>query len=41
MICGDGLKLDLEDCDDGNDIPRDGCTNCLIDPKSKCFVENN
>ncbi|CAD8117276.1 unnamed protein product [Paramecium primaurelia] len=26
-----------EDCDDGNTIERDGCTNCKIDPNYKCI----
>lgn len=30
-VCGDGiLDPELEDCDDGNDFPKDGCYNCRI-----------
>src|SRR5262245_8210181 len=34
-VCGDG-NLDteeprVEECDDGNDVPNDGCTNCMRD----------
>jgi len=30
--CGDG-KIDAgEECDDGNDVGGDGCTNCIVDP---------
>ena len=25
-----------EDCDDGNTIQNDGCTNCKIDPNYLC-----
>jgi cysteine-rich repeat protein len=36
-FCGDG-NVDLqepriEECDDGNDVGGDGCTNCTLDPK--------
>ncbi|CAD8117803.1 unnamed protein product [Paramecium sonneborni] len=30
-ICGDGLKVDQEQCDDGNDKSGDGCTLCKIE----------
>ncbi|CAK67722.1 unnamed protein product (macronuclear) [Paramecium tetraurelia] len=36
--CGDGLILGSEQCDDVNTIPRDGCTNCLIDPGFNCIT---
>ncbi|CAD8193965.1 unnamed protein product [Paramecium octaurelia] len=36
--CGDGLILGSEQCDDANAIPRDGCTNCLIDPGFNCIT---
>jgi hypothetical protein len=26
------VKAGSEECDDGNDIPDDGCTTCLLDP---------
>ncbi|MDB4303463.1 hypothetical protein N9934_01550, partial [Desulfosarcina sp.] len=30
--CGDGtINNAIEECDDGNEIPNDGCTNCLLD----------
>ncbi|CAD8194118.1 unnamed protein product [Paramecium pentaurelia] len=30
-ICGDGLKVDKEECDDGNDKSGDGCTQCKVE----------
>lgn len=30
--CGDGIVQPGEECDDGNNIPNDGCTNCVLDP---------
>lgn len=39
MECGDGLVIGEEQCDDGNNIPRDGCTKCAIDPNYKCDNE--
>ncbi|CAD8149907.1 unnamed protein product [Paramecium octaurelia] len=36
VICGDGLLASgYEDCDDGNDIPYDGCYKC----KYQCYKE--
>ncbi|CAD8081441.1 unnamed protein product [Paramecium sonneborni] len=36
VICGDGLLAEgFEDCDDGNDIPYDGCYKC----KYQCYKE--
>ncbi|CAD8161653.1 unnamed protein product [Paramecium pentaurelia] len=36
VICGDGLlAYGYEDCDDGNDIPYDGCYKC----KYQCYKE--
>ena len=29
--CGDGILTSNEECDDGNNIDRDGCSNCKID----------
>ena len=29
-ICGDGMKTEDEECDDGNDSDDDGCSNCTI-----------
>lgn len=40
-ICGDGLVLGTEKCDDNNTISNDGCTNCKIDYGYKCFGSNN
>ncbi|CAD8193538.1 unnamed protein product [Paramecium octaurelia] len=34
--CGDGIKNGNEECDDQNDIPRDGCTQCKVDPNYQC-----
>ncbi|CAD8104463.1 unnamed protein product [Paramecium primaurelia] len=39
--CGDGIKNGEELCDDQNDIPRDGCTQCKVDPNYKCQEDNN
>ncbi|CAD8078874.1 unnamed protein product [Paramecium primaurelia] len=36
LDCGDGLILGAEQCDDGNSLNNDGCTNCLIDQGYKC-----
>ena len=29
--CGDGIQSINEECDDGNQVNRDGCTDCRID----------
>jgi proprotein convertase subtilisin/kexin type 5 len=35
--CGDGIKVDSEDCDDGNNIDGDGCNaDCTIGNKNGC-----
>ena len=34
--CGDGVVQGCEQCDDGNMIGGDGCTNCLVDPGWTC-----
>ncbi|KAM3130506.1 hypothetical protein pb186bvf_017415 [Paramecium bursaria] len=34
--CLDGIYTWGEQCDDGNLIPRDGCTNCIIDKGYQC-----
>ncbi|KAM3142367.1 hypothetical protein pb186bvf_005524 [Paramecium bursaria] len=34
--CSDGIWTSNEQCDDGNEIQRDGCTNCIIDIGYKC-----
>jgi cysteine-rich repeat protein len=38
LRCGDGIVLD-EECDDGNAVVDDGCTNCHVDPGSTCDGE--
>jgi cysteine-rich repeat protein len=38
-ICGDGITLESEECDDGNSIAGDGCSNCQLE--SKCFGPND
>jgi len=43
LICGNGYynktdKYGEEECDDGNTIPDDGCTNCKVDYGYKCPV---
>lgn len=35
-ICGNGYPNVSEQCDDGNLVPNDGCTNCTIDPLMNC-----
>ncbi|KAM3142371.1 hypothetical protein pb186bvf_005528 [Paramecium bursaria] len=35
--CNDGIWTSGEQCDDGNDVSSDGCSNCLIDPGYKCI----
>jgi cysteine-rich repeat protein len=39
MVCGDGKIDPHEECDDGNDIPYDGCTRCLVDAFFTCGGE--
>lgn len=34
--CGDGTLDVGENCDDGNFIENDGCTNCVIDTNYTC-----
>lgn len=36
-ICGDGLVVDLEECDDGNNLPYDGCYNCKFECNITCI----
>jgi len=36
-ICGDGLQVGTEECDDGNNKDGDGCSSeCKIEPGSVC-----
>lgn len=36
-VCGDGMRSSLEQCDDGNTTPNDGCSAvCTIEPLSEC-----
>ncbi|CAD8102425.1 unnamed protein product [Paramecium sonneborni] len=37
--CGDGIVLTPEQCDDGNNVSRDGCTQCMIDAGYQCKIE--
>ena len=31
MVCGDGVVAGCEECDDGNNVPGDGCDeNCFV-----------
>ncbi|CAD8092486.1 unnamed protein product [Paramecium primaurelia] len=36
QICGDGIQMDPEFCDDANTIGGDGCNNCFIESNWKC-----
>ena len=36
-VCGDGLRVPPEQCDDGNNIGSDGCSStCIIEPMWVC-----
>ena len=35
-LCGNGELDPGEQCDDGNDIPGDGCFNCMIETNDNC-----
>ncbi|KAM3145890.1 hypothetical protein pb186bvf_001868 [Paramecium bursaria] len=35
--CNDNIWTPSEECDDGNKINNDGCTNCIIDKNYQCF----
>eukprot|EP00736_Rhodelphis_marinus_P007409 Rmarinus@m.2745 len=37
-VCGNGEVIGSEQCDDGNIVPGDGCTECFIDDRFSCFV---
>ncbi|CAD8055706.1 unnamed protein product [Paramecium primaurelia] len=37
-ICGDGLQVGIEECDDGNDIPYDGCFECKSQCEEACVL---
>ncbi|CAD8157585.1 unnamed protein product [Paramecium pentaurelia] len=37
-ICGDALKVGIEECDDGNDIPYDGCFECKTQCEEACKI---
>lgn len=38
-VCGDGVKLPFENCDDGNAVNGDGCSlNCTIEPAHYCAI---
>lgn len=37
-ICGNGYQNATEECDDGNEDPNDGCTDCKVDFGYKCPV---
>jgi cysteine-rich repeat protein len=43
QFCGNGLMEPGEQCDDGNNIPGDGCTNCTIDAdcSAACTLNEN
>ena len=35
-ICGDGIKMPLEECDDGNKVALDGCFGCVVESGWRC-----
>lgn len=37
-ICGDTLVRGVEECDDGNDIPNDGCFKCEYSCDIRCQI---
>jgi cysteine-rich repeat protein len=37
--CGDGIVDSNEQCDDGNNIPNDGCTLCMIDTARMASID--
>ncbi|CAD8075035.1 unnamed protein product [Paramecium sonneborni] len=38
-ICGDRIVIyEYEDCDDGNDLPYDGCYNCQFQCQQVCYL---
>jgi cysteine-rich repeat protein len=39
-FCGDGNTRGDEQCDDGNDIPGDGCSQCAYDEVEECDAES-
>ena len=40
--CGDGVRQpEREECDDGNDVAKDGCTSCVVDNGYLCEENEN
>ncbi|HEY1099252.1 MAG TPA: DUF4215 domain-containing protein [Myxococcota bacterium] len=39
-VCGDGVVNGTDECDDGNDVDGDGCTDCVIDECGDGVVNN-
>ncbi|CAD8065646.1 unnamed protein product [Paramecium sonneborni] len=37
-VCGDSLTVGIEECDDGNDIPYDGCFECKSQCEDACIL---
>ncbi len=37
--CGDGVIDASEECDDGNTMLADGCSNCVLEPRTRCVGE--
>jgi len=37
--CGDGIVDSNEQCDDGNNVPNDGCTLCMIDAARTASID--
>ncbi len=38
-VCGNGVVESGEECDDGNNVSGDGCTNCILDTHMECNYE--
>lgn len=37
VFCGDGIRSSGEECDDGNNVPNDGCSHiCIQEPEYTC-----
>ena len=41
VSCGDGVRSAGEECDDGNHVSGDGCSECRVDPDFDCTTTYN